>query len=255
VNGTLVTLKKELLSYVCSPVSYLIAVLFYLWRGLEVTQTARLYALYQADQDLFPSACYDLPSTFWMVVLVPGTLTMRCFAEERRTGSIETLMTAPVRDAEVVLGKWLAAVAFYALLWLPTVVLLWCLRSAPFLGTDLAFGPVFAAYLGMFLLSAMLMAFGCFASSLTDNLLLAAIVPVLFNFGILTLPQRLASALGEQAANPYVAELLQKLDVLGGFRQWFARGLIDTSQIWFYAGGTAFFLFLTVLSVSARRIA
>ncbi|MGE3175500.1 MAG: ABC transporter permease [Planctomycetota bacterium] len=255
MNGTLVTLKKELQSYFYSPVSYVIAVLFYLWRGFEVTDTVRAFAVYQIDQDLFPSACYAFTSTFFMVLLVPGVLTMRCFAEERRSGSIETLMTAPVRDVEVVLGKWLAAVVFYSLLWLPTVVLLWALTADPFLATSLEFGPVFTAYLGMFLLSAMLLAYGCFASSLTDNLLLAAIVAILFNLGLLRLPSLLRSELGEAAQNYYVGELLQKIDVMGNFAQWWARGLIDTSQIWFYFGGTAFFLFLTVLSFSARRVA
>jgi ABC-2 type transport system permease protein len=255
VNGAVVTLKKELVSYCCSPVSYLIAVLFYLWRGFEVTNAAHVFNVWQYDQDLFPSACYAFTSTFFMVLLVPGVLTMRCFAEERRTGSIETLMTAPVRDHEVVLGKWLAAVVFYSLLWLPTVALLWALTAAPFLDTDLAFGPVLTAYVGMFLLSAMLLAFGCFASSLTDNLLLAAIVAILFNLGLLRLPDLLRSELGGLADNVYVAELLSKVDVMGNFTLWWARGLVDTSQVWFYFGGTAFFLFLTMLSFSARRVA
>jgi ABC-2 type transport system permease protein len=255
MNGAFVTLKKELMSYFYSPVSYLIAVLFYLWRGFEVSGLAQGFSTYQLDQDLFPSACYALTSTFFMVLLVPGVLTMRCFAEERRTGSIETLMTAPLRDVEVVIGKWLAAVLFYSLLWLPTVLLLWILASPPFLDAELAFGPVFSAYAGMFLLSSMLLAFGCFASSLTDNLLLAAILAILFNLGLLKLPEMVRQELGEGVNSYYVEELLAKLDVMGNFAQWWARGLVDTSQIWFYAGGTMFFLFLTVLSFSARRVA
>lgn len=255
MNGTLVTLKKELFSYCCSPVSYLIAVLFYLVRGFEVASIIAYFANYQIDQDLLPTSCHNLTSTQFMVILVPAILTMRCFAEERRTGSIETLMTAPVRDHGVVLGKWLAAVTFYALLWLPTVLLLWALTLSPFLDTDLAFGPVFASYLGMFLLSSMLMAFGCFASSLTDNLMLAAIVAVLFNLCLLFLPRLVRANLGVLAEQYYVAQLLDKFDVSTNFAQWFARGLIDTSQIWFFAGGTAFFLFLTVQSFGARRVA
>ncbi len=255
MSGALVTMKKELMSYFYSPVSYLIAVLFYLWRGFELAGTAKAFSDYQLDPDLFPSACYALTSTFFMVLLVPGVLTMRCFAEERRTGSIETLLTAPVRDVEVVLGKWAAAVVFYSLLWLPTVLLLWVMTFSPFLDASIEFGPVFGAYCGMFLLSAMLLAYGCFASSLTDNLLLSAIVAILFNLGLLRLPDMLRRELGEAAQNFYVDQLLQKLDVMGNFAQWWARGLIDTSQIWFYVGGTAFFLFLTTLSFSARRVA
>lgn len=255
MTGLFVTVRKELLSYFCSPVSYLIAVLFYLFHGLMVSDLVLRFVALRIDQDLFVSNCYGLGSTFFMVVLVPGVLTMRCFAEERRSGSIEILMTAPVRDWAIVLGKWLASVIFFALLWLPTVVLLWVLTfDTFFLGADLSFGPVFAGYLGLFLLSSMLLAFGCFASSLTDNLLLAAILSILFSLTLLQLPGFLRIRVGA-TDNIYVIQLLEKVDVLGNFNLWFARGLIDTSQIWFYVGGTAFFLYLTTLSFSARRVA
>ncbi|MEC7582994.1 MAG: ABC transporter permease subunit [Planctomycetota bacterium] len=254
MSGLFVTVRKELLSYFCSPVSYVIAVLFYLIHGVMVSDLVLRFRVLRIDQDLFASNCYGLGSTFFMVVLVPGILTMRCFAEERRSGSIEILMTAPVRDWGVVLGKWLASVVFFALLWLPTVVLLWILTFDYFLGADLAFGPVFAGYLGLFLLSSMLLAFGCFASSLTDNLLLAAILSILFTLTFLQLPGFLRTRFAS-TDNLYVAQLLEKIDVLGNFNLWFARGLIDTSQIWFYVGGTAFFLYLTTLSFSARRVA
>ncbi len=255
MNAALVTFKKELMSYCVSPVSWVIAVVFYLWRGFEMASLTQVFAFYRIDQELLPPQTYGLSSTFLMVMLVPGILTMRCFAEERRSGSIETLMTAPVRDAEIVLGKWAAATVFYALLWLPSVLILHVLEYGPFLDADLAFGPVFAAYLGMFLLSGMLLAFGCFASSLTDNVLLAALLTIIFDFGLLRLPQQLGGYLGELSKNYYVRELLDKLDVMRNFSEWFARGLIDTSQVAFYVGGIAFFLFLTCISLASRRIA
>lgn len=255
MNCAWVTFKKELLSYFVGPVGWIIAVIFYLWRGYEMAVIADRFSAYRIDQDLFASASYGLNSTFLMVILVPGILTMRCFAEERRTGSIEMLMTAPVRDGEVVFGKWLAAAAFFSLLWLPSVIVLHVLEYGPFLAADLSFGPVFAAYLGMFLLSGLLLSFGCFASSLTDNLLLAAILTMLFNFGLLSLPRQLGDSVGDVASNYYVRELLEKLDVMRNFNEWFARGLIDTSQVVFYAGGVLFFLFLTTVSLSSRRVA
>lgn len=254
MNGALVTFKKELLSYLVSPVSWIIAVVFYLWRGYEISERVFRFAVASGDPDVFVTSTYNLTSTLWMVILVPGVLTMRCFAEERRTGSMEMLMTAPVRDGGVVLGKWGAAAAFYGLLWLPTALLLHVLEYDAFLGTDLSFGPVFAAYLGMFLLSAMLLAFGCFASSLTDNVLLAALLTIMFSFGILTVPGRLRLELGELMQNYYVDELVTKLDWQRAFGEFFSRGLIDTSQVMFYLGGVAFFLFLTTVSVASRRV-
>jgi ABC-2 type transport system permease protein len=255
VNAMLVTFRKELLSYLVSPVSWIVAILFYLWRGFELHLLVRVLHGFRQDQELLAPQTYGFGSTFLMVVLVPGLLTMRCFAEERRTGSLETLLTAPVRDRDVVLGKWLAATAFFALLWLPSVLVLHVLEYGPFLNTELAFGPVFAAYLGMFLLSGMLLAFGCFASSLTDNVLLAALLTIMFDYGLLTLPRQAAAQLGELAQNYYVRELLDKFDVMRNFQEWFARGLIDTSQLAFYVGGIAFFLCLTGISLAARRIA
>lgn len=255
MNGAWVTFRKELLTYCVSPVSWIIAVVFYLLRGFELTFLAQWFGYTRGDPDLFVSATYSRSSTALMVMFVPALLTMRCFAEERRTGSMEMLMTAPVRDGGVVVGKWLAATTFYALLWLPSALLLHVLEYGPFLDTDLAFGPVFAAYLGMFLLSSMLIAFGCFASSLTDNVLLAALLAFVFDFVLMYVPGMLAARLGELSDNYYVRELLDKFDVMRNFGDWFARGLIDTSQVAFYLGGVMFFLFLTTISVASRRVA
>ena len=255
MKGAYTTLKKELLSYAVSPVSWIIAVLFYLVRGFELASIALEFAVFRGDPNQFPSATYAAGSTFYMVLLVPGILTMRCFAEERRTGSIETLMTAPVRDVEVVLGKWLAAAIFFAILWLPSVLVLHVLEYSPYFGADIAFGPVFSAYVGMFLLSGLLLAFGCFASSLTENVLLAAIMTMLFT-GLLTQASRILSQyVGELRNEYYMRELLGKLDVYGNFSNWFARGLVDTSQVAFYLGGIGFFLFLTWTSLTSRRMA
>lgn len=257
MNGLVVTFRRELLAYAVSPVSWIVAILFYWWRGFELRGLASYYAFYRLDQELLPPQTYGLGSTFLMVVLVPGLLTMRCFAEEKRTGSLETLLTAPVRDSEVILGKWAAAAVFYALLWLPSVLLLHVLEYGPFLDADLAFGPIFAAYLGMFLLSGMLLAFGCFASSLTDNVLLAALLTIMFDYGLLTLPSQLAGQFADLGprAQYYVRELFDRLDVMRNFSEWFARGLIDSSQVVFYLGGIAFFLCLCGISLQSRRIA
>jgi ABC-2 type transport system permease protein len=248
VNATIVTLKRELFAYFVSPVSWIVAVLFYLWRGFDLYRIAQYFNAYRVDVEMLPPQTYGFGSTYWMVVLVPGLLTMRTFAEERRTGSIETLLTAPVRDLDVILGKWLAATVFFAALWLPSVLILHALEYAPFLGAHFAFGPIFAAYLGMFLLSGMLLAFGCFVSSLTDNVLLAALLAIMFDVVLLMVPRQFVGS------GYYVRELIDKLDVMRNFSEWFARGLIDTSQVAFYLGGIAFFLGLTGISLAARRI-
>ena len=253
MNVIRATLVRELVSYFCNPVAYVVAVLFYLFRGLEVQALARRMAALGGDRDLFSTYYVFQQSTFFMVVLVPPILTMRCFAEERRSGSLEVLMTAPVRDFEVVLGKWFAAVVFFAVLWLPTLLVLWLLTAPPFLGQSLAPGPLLSSYLGLSLLGALLLAAGLFTSSLTDNLLLAALSAMLFDIALLAVPGIAQPAADPASAPSWVRTLIEQSNVSDHLANWFTRGLVDTGQVAFYLAGAAFFLFLTVLSLGSRR--
>lgn len=254
MNVVRATLKKELMSYFFSPAAYVIAVLFYEWRGWEVWAVAEQFHAEQVDADLFSTAYLFRLSTHFMVVLVPPILTMRCFAEERRTGSLEVLLTAPVTETQIVVGKWLAATIFFAVLWMPTLLLLWVLTLPPFLGADLAFGPVLTGYLGLFLLGCLLLAVGCFASSLTDNLLLAALAAMLANIVLLYNGSLLRPVLGELVEeSTFLRSLLEQFDIPDHLGNWFGRGLVDSGQVAFYVVGTCVFLFLTVLSLWSRR--
>ncbi len=248
------TLKKELVSYFFNPVAYVIAVIFYFFRGWEIYSQTRGLVLQGVDRDLYSTFYLFCNSTNLMIVLVPPILTMRCFAEEKRTGSLEVLMTAPVRDYEIVVGKWLAALAFFAILWLPTLLVLWVLTLPPFMGQSLAFGPVLSGYLGLFLLGSMFLAVGCFTSSLSDNLLVAALSALIFNFIVLDLPTRVAPLISPETMQiGWVRTLFEQVNVYQHLQNWFGRGLIDTSQIVFYLGGTFFFLVLTTRSLESRR--
>jgi gliding motility-associated transport system permease protein len=250
VNTILTTIKKELISYFFSPVAYVIAVLYYFWRGLEISRIVSVAVFDFWDQNDFTTSYVFTNSTNWMILLVPPILTMRCFAEEKRTGSLEVLMCAPVRDVEVVLGKWLAGLLFFAVLWLPTLPLLWILTTGHYLGGALPFGPVLSGYLGLFLLGSMLLAVGLFTSSFTDNQLLASLCAIIFNYALLQLP-----FLWEPAADShYLVRLLyEQTNVFNHLSNWFGRGLVDSSQVMFYLGGTLFFLFLTVQSLGSRK--
>ena len=254
MNVILTTLKKELASYFFNPVAYVIAVLFYLFRGWEIHAQTRYLVAFGADADLYSMVYMFCNSTNFMIVLVPPILTMRCFAEERRTGSLEVLLTAPVRDLEIVLGKWLAAIAFFAVLWLPTLAVLWVLTWQPFVAMAIPFGPVLSGYFGLFLLGALFLAVGVFTSSYTDNLMLACLSAMLFNAVLLVAPKLLEPVVaGFAADNAWVLTIYEQLNVMSHLQHWFTRGLIDTSQIVFYAVGTFFFLFLTVKSLESRR--
>jgi ABC-2 type transport system permease protein len=254
MNVIITTLKRELMAYFYSPVAYVIAVLFYLFRGLEIAGLVRTYEAFPREVDGFTSSYIFQASTNFMIVLVPPILTMRCFAEEKRTGSLEVLLTAPVRELEIVLGKWLAALTFFAAIWLPTGLLLWVLTWPPFLASPLPLGPAFSSYVGLFVLGAMLLAVGCFTSSLTDNQLLASLSAMLFNIALLALPGLASQHLPARAAdNTIVRALLEQTNVYDHLGNWFTRGLIDTGHLAFYLGGAVFFLFLTVKALESRK--
>lgn len=254
MNVVLTTWKKELMSYFFNPVAYVILVLFYLFRGFEVEALTYTWIKADADVDKFPVSYLLGPSMYVMVVLVPPILTMRCFAEERRTGSLEVLLTAPVRDFEIVLGKWLAAVTFFAILWLPTLAILWALTTPAFLATPLAFGPVLAGYFGIALAGGLLLSVGCFTSSLTDNQLLASLSAILFNVALFAAPRILSAVLADQVQqHEWVGRAIEQINVSDHLSGWFMVGLVDTSRVVVFLAGTGLFLFLTVKALEARQ--
>ncbi|MEZ5988465.1 MAG: ABC transporter permease [Planctomycetota bacterium] len=247
----LVLVRKELWSYLVNPVSYVILFLLNLYRGADVYNLV-LGFRDGGDADLFAIGYLNVSSTLTAVVLLPPLLTMKAFAEEKRTGTFELLVTAPIQDHEIVLGKWLASWLFYGLLWLPSMLVLVVLQAPWFLGVGLPFGPLFTAYLGLFLLGSLLLAVGLFFSSLTDNQLLASLASILFGVGIFAFAPLLQRGVVDVDSD-FLSVLADQLLVRNHLRLWFFRGLIDTGHLVFYVSTTALLLFLTVRSVEARK--
>jgi ABC-2 type transport system permease protein len=179
--------------------------------------------------------------SFFLLFLGPA-LTMRLFAEEEKLGTIELLLTSPVRDVEVVLGKYLASVGM--LLVMLGLTLYYPLLLSWFGHPD--WGPIASGYLGIFLLGCLFLAIGLFASSLTANQIVAfvvgsAIVLVLWFIGhtATVAGDRMGKVLGYLALSSYFPA--------------FGRGVIDTNAIVYYLSLIAVFLFLTVRSLETRR--
>jgi len=117
--------RRELSAYFVSPVAYVVLVVFLIMTGILFYQTLDLLTAHGARGVEFPMQKMLGDQTFWLVFLfIPPLLTMRMFAEERSTGTLEMLMTAPVRDWQVVLCKYAACFVFYVILWVPTLVYL-----------------------------------------------------------------------------------------------------------------------------------
>jgi len=253
IRGFWITFGREFRSLFFNPVGWIIMVILYTVRGFEIYAQADLFKN-GGDADLFASTYTFSSVNYFVLVLAPPLLTMRAFADERRSGSLEVLMTAPVRDGSVVLGKWLAALVMWGVLWLPTIPILLVLEGEAFLGADVPMAPVLVGFLGMFLCGAVLLAMGCLFSSLTDNVMLAAILGILFNFVLVMLPNLIHNWVHPLALeNHSVLVLYEKLQVFNMLGNWFARGLLDTSQVVAFAAATVAVLFLNTMSLGMRR--
>jgi ABC-2 type transport system permease protein len=170
---------------------------------------------------------------------------MRLFAEEKRTGTIEMLMTAPVTGWEVVLGKFLAAQVFYTLIWfslLPLIAIL-AVRGNP------DWGPIFAIYIGIFSLGLLTNALGLLASAGTRNQLVAAILALTGNLIFLLI------AMGPNLLpeDPDVRRVFHYLSFTDHFRFEYSRGVVDLRYLYFYLSFAVLFLYSSVRVLEARK--
>lgn len=187
---------------------------------------------------------------FWLIViLLPPVITMRLLAQEKSSGTFETLMTAPVSDLEVVLAKFIGALLFYVLLWAPLLGCIYIVRRYSNDPNVLDAGTLISTYLGISMLGAVFVSLGLFASALTRSQIIAVILAIALNISLL-LFSFLAMGMSGQAG--WKAQLYSYLGVVEHMRD-FARGVVDTRPLVFYASMVFFFLFLTHKVVGSRR--
>jgi ABC-2 type transport system permease protein len=177
-----------------------------------------------------------------VTLLILPLVTMRLFAEEKKLGTMELLWTYPVRDGEIVAGKFLAAVAFFLFMLVPTTIP--CALLYGYQPFDVE--PLLVAYLGLTLLGVAFIACGLFVSSTTENQVVSAMV----TYGILVFFWFLTW--NEEAANQAALRVLLGLSLFDRFFN-FTRGVIDTRDVAFFALFVSFFLFLTWQSLASRK--
>ncbi len=233
--------RRELAACFNAPVAYVTMVLFLaVTGGTFLAQTMRSIGLH----DPLPLIlCASI--VLWLTVLIT-VVSMRLFAEEKRTGTLESLMTAPVTEGEVVLGKFAGAFTFMALVTAPTVGNLYLLRLIS--GGEVAVdgGALFGGCLILALVAALCTSIGLLISLLTRNPIVAAVgafcaIWVVLLFGWLVAPLPLLPA-----------DLVEYLSVMQQIED-FARGSLDSRPIVLYLSGTAFTLFASVRVLEARR--
>jgi ABC-2 type transport system permease protein len=226
--------RKELTTYFVSPVAYVVTAFFLVVAGFFF-----YFILYFSRE----ASLRGLFSNVAIVLLFVGPgLTMRLLAEEQRMGTIELLLTAPVRDWEVVVGKFIASLAFYTFMLALTI--LYPIILMRFGNPDI--GPILSGYLGMLLLGATFLAAGVLTSSLTQNQVVAFIVAFAILL-ILWLADAAGNAIGGQVGN-----VLNYLSIAAHFDD-FTKGVIDTSHLIYYLSLIAAFLFLATRVMEARR--
>ncbi|MDH3255586.1 MAG: ABC transporter permease [Acidobacteriota bacterium] len=238
------TLQRELQAYFLSPLAYVVLTVFLLINGfvfwLIVSFLSDPRAAFGAPLELF----FGQTFFFWLVLLfVVPVLTMRLISEERRSGTIEVLMTAPVTEGQIVIGKYLAAMLFYMALWAPTVVYALVIDRYG----ELDWGPVAAGYLGVVGIGALFLAVGVFATTLTRSQLVAALITFLilmplFTFGLL-------ESLTNSAT---LKEVFGYLDVWQHMDE-FGKGIVDTRRLVYYVSASLLLLFLAARSLELKK--
>ena len=244
MRKTLALVRRELVAYFSSPLAYVILTAFLFFNGyvfwliVAFLNDPRSQAM--APLKLF----FGGTIFFWLFLLfmVP-VITMRLLAEERRSGTLEVLLTSPVSEGQVVFGKFLAALLFYLFLWVPTLVYVLILATHSAIDP----GPVAAGYLGILLLGILFAAVGLLTSALAKNQIVAAVfafavLVVLFSVGLL---EQLVSTPWLKGALGYM-NLWDHMDD-------FARGLVDTRHVVYQLSVAGLSLFLATKALEASK--
>lgn len=241
-------LNREVRAYFLSPVAWAVLFFFLLLTGFNFY--AGVAALNRGPSEVTVVEAFFNTVFFWFgFILVFPLITMRLFSEEYKMGTIEPLMTAPVRDSHVVLAKYCGALIFYIVLWLPSLLYFLIFTWVTRLQAAGATGPFIGAYAMLLLMGMFYIAIGCLASALTRNQIIAAVmsfsvITLLFFLGLLTffilsITPVLREMTGYFSALEHMAEA--------------SRGFFDTRPVVFYLSLTAFVLFLTFHVFQSRR--
>lgn len=234
MRNTLTIAQRELYAYFVSPIAYVVAAAYLVIGGYLFSLI--LYFSREATMR------FIFGNLNFILLLIAPMITMRLLAEERRSGTIELLLTSPVRDWEVVVGKFLASL----ILFLAIVALTLVYPLVLFVFGSPDGGPIVAGYLSLLLSGGSYLAVGLFTSSLSRNQIVAAVLGI-----VILLVLWLADAAGSFVGGN-LSSILAYLS-LANHSNDMMRGVIDTKDVIYYLSFIAAFLFLTVRSLETRR--
>jgi len=241
-------LSREVRSYFYSPIAYIVLVFFLLVSGVDfyfqISFMNQRPVQYSVQEAFFNSVF------FWFAfVLIFPLITMRLFAEEFKLGTIEPLMTAPVRDWQVVLSKFFGALVFYIILWIPTLLYFAIFQKITHQPAANSAGAYWGSYLMLLLLGMFYLSVGCFASVVTKNQIIAAIISfcaitLLFFLGLIQF-----ILLDVSSATRQLLGYFSAIEQMGAL----SRGEIDTRPVVLYLSMTVVMLTLTYQAFQSRK--
>ena len=233
-------LKKEFNSFFASPIAYLVIGVFLLINGLF------LWVL-KDDFNLLNAGFADLNAFFylspWLLLFLIPAITMKSFADEYNSGTIEILKTKPITNWQIVLGKFLAALVLVIIAILPTLTYVYSVYQLGNPVGNLDLGSTFGSYLGLLFLAATYTAVGLFTSTLSKNQIVAFIISVFITFCLY---------FGFDALHNLINPSDFAIDEFGINQHYksISRGVIDTRDLIYFISVTFFFLFITKTQLS-----
>ena len=237
MKQTITIAVRELTSFFYSPIAYVVIGLF------ALCTTPIFFIFFQPGEEA--TMRDTLSWVVWLMVFIAPAISMRLLSEEIRSGTVELLMTSPISDMQVVLGKWLGALGFFCTLFVPllifTAMLMWYGKP------DI--GPIFTGLLGLLLVGGLYLAIGAFVSAVTENQIISFLGTA---FIILTLTIIFFFLARTPRVPPAIQKALIYLNIDNQFKD-FTLGLIDVSNFVYFISLTAVFLFLAAKLLESRR--
>lgn len=247
MNAIITIARREILAFFVSPIAYVVMTVWLLFFGIVFYILALVFAQQAGTSDTnLLTAFFGGTTLFYLPLLVfAPVMTMRLLAEERASGTIEPLLTAPVSELSVVLGKYLAAMTFWCVLWAPTVSYVWLVARTGEHVVD--WGSIGTTYLGLFAVGMFYMAVGLFMSAIARNQIVAAMLTFLVLGGLFVIGLAGYANVGD--------EMRAVFEYVGLWTQMsaFAKGIVDTRYLVYDSSVVVLALFLSVQALQTDR--
>jgi len=244
MRNTWIIVKKELYRYFYSPLAYFALVILLFGSGFFFGNYLIQFATYSAQTPIEHARLFEFFFNDLSIIFIFALplVTMHLFADEQKSGTIELLMTKPIKDHEVVLGKYIASLLLFLCFLAITLFYLVLYKGV---GANPDIGPVISAYIGIFFVGASFLAVGVFTSSVTRNQMIAGFL----GWGIL-LFLWLVNMIGKSSG--ILGDLFSKLALMDYYQD-FGKGVIDLKNVVFFVSFISIILFLTTRLFESRK--